>query len=224
MRRALVIVGKAPDAGRAKTRLVPPLSPEQAAGLYRAFLLDAVDLGLALGWERLSVVHPHGSAEALRRFLPAAAELVEQPGRGIADALAHAFAFHFAAGFERVVLIGSDNPTLSRAPLEAAQRALQDSDVVIGPSADGGYYLLGMTAPHLRLFEDIDWSTRRVWAQTTARAAELGLRVSAVQRWYDVDEPADLERLRTELAQTATAATARHTRWALANDVTVTER
>ena len=214
MRRALVIVGKAPDAGQAKTRLVPPLSPDQAAALYRAFLLDAVQLGLGLGWEQLSVVHPRGSADALRRFLPAGPALIEQPGRGIADALAHAFAFHFGQGFDRVVMIGSDNPTLPREPLDEAARALESCDVAIGPSDDGGYYLLGMIAPYLTLFDGIAWSTRHVCAQTRARASELGLRVGAVQRWFDVDEPADLDRLRTELAQ-ADASVARHTRQAL---------
>src|SRR5579859_4481403 len=101
MRRALVVIGKAPEAGRAKTRLVPPLSAEQAAELSCGFLLDAVHLGLGLGWERVSVVHPRGSAAALQSIVPRSVALLEQPGSGLTDALLHAFDSHFAAGFNQ---------------------------------------------------------------------------------------------------------------------------
>jgi uncharacterized protein len=207
MRRALVIVGKAPVAGLTKTRLVPPLSPEAAADLYRGFLLDSVRLGLNLGWEHVSVVHSQGSGAALEELLPQRICLLEQPGQGLRDALAHAFAWHFAEGFERVVLIGSDSPTLPREPIQQACDALQAYDVSIGPSSDGGYYLLGLREPCPGLFEAIDWSTPRVYAQTWARACLLGLRSHAVPAWYDVDEPADLERLHAELLTLPESAT-----------------
>jgi uncharacterized protein len=101
-----------------------------------------------------------------------------------------------------VTLIGSDNPTLPAELIHTADVALQaDADLAIGPSADGGYYLIGMRQPHLGLFERIDWSTPLVYAQTLARADELGLRVQPVREWYDVDEPTDLERLERELSE-----------------------
>jgi uncharacterized protein len=199
MRRALLIVGKSPAAGQTKTRLVPPLSADEAAQLYRGFLLDTVNLGLDLGWEFISVAHPRGCADALRALLPPEVDLFEQPGHGLQDALASAFAAHLAAGFDRVVLIGSDNPTLPRRLLDEACRALLDHDLVIGPSMDGGYYLVGMCQPHLGVFEAIDWSTARVFAQTLARAQALGLRTHAVDAWYDVDDLADLDRLQHDL-------------------------
>lgn len=214
MRRALIVVGKAPEAGLTKTRLVPPLTALQAAELYRAFLLDAVDLGLQVGCERLSVVHPRGAAAALKRLLPPLVHLVEQPTSGLADALAFAFARHFEDGFERVVLIGSDNPSLTAEPVEQAFAALDSHDLSIGPSADGGYYLIGLRQPDLGVFDGIAWSTPRVYAQTLGQARRLNLRVYAVREWYDVDTPADLERLQLDLGSTSEAV-ARHTRAAM---------
>jgi rSAM/selenodomain-associated transferase 1 len=214
MRRALVIVGKPPEPGSTKTRLVPTLSAEDAAGLYRGFLLDCVGLGLDLGWERVAVVHPRGGGQALADLLPPTVWLLEQPCQGLSDALPYAFATQLADGFERVVLIGSDNPTLPRALIEQACAALDTHDLSIGPSADGGYYLIGLREPHLGVFEAIDWSTARVYGQTLARAERLGLRVCSVQEWYDVDEPADLERLERELARSP-ARVAPNTRAAL---------
>jgi uncharacterized protein len=215
MRRALLIVGKPPEPGLTKTRLVPTLSAEDAAALYRGFLLDSVGLGLDLGWERVTVVHPMGGGHALAALLPPAVRLLEQHGKGLSDGLPHAFATHLTQGFERVVLIGSDNPTLPRALIEQACAALDAHDVSIGPSADGGYYLIGLREPHLGLFEAIEWSTSRVYSQTLAQAERLGLRVHSVPEWYDVDEPTDLERLQRELA-TSSARVAPNTRAALA--------
>ncbi len=202
MRRALIVIGKAPEPGNTKTRLVPFLAPEEAAALYRAFLLDATELGVRLGWERTSMVHPRGAATALKAIVPRQVILIEQCAGGLGSALAFAFEHHFEEGFERVVLIGSDNPTLPAEPIEQACAALDTHDVSIGPTSDGGYYLIGMRRPHLELFEAIDWSTSRVYAQTLARAQQLGLRVEAVPEWYDVDGPADLDRLHHELRST----------------------
>ena len=214
MRRALLIVGKAPEPGQTKTRLVPPLTPDEATELYRGFLLDCVGLGLDLGWERVSVVHPAGSGQVLAELLPPRVTLVEQSGHGLRDALSSAFDRHFAEGFDRVVLIGSDNPTLPLEPICSACRTLDDHDLSIGPTIDGGWYLIGMRAAQLGVFENIDWSTPRVFAQTLARAHQLGLRVRAVQEWYDVDEPPDLERLQRDLCGLASTV-APHTRAAL---------
>jgi uncharacterized protein len=217
MSRALVIVGKAPQAGVTKTRLIPLLTAAGAADLYRGFLLDAVGLGLELGWEQVSVIHPRGSHQGLRQLLPAEVHLVEQRGDGLGDALSHAFERHLAEKFDRVVLIGSDNPTLPRGPIDQACDSLDEHDLAIGPTTDGGYYLIGMRAPHLSIFEGISWSTPRVYAQTLAQAKRLALRVHAVGEWYDVDEPRDLERLQADLVSSP-AAVAPNTRAALVRE------
>ena len=215
MRRAFIVVGKAPEPGRTKTRLVPPLTAEGAAELYRGFLLDSVQLGLELGWERTTVVHALGAAPTLRSLLPSDACLLEQEGSGLGDALAYAFQHHFADGFDSVVLIGSDSPTLPSEPVIEACEAIEHThDLAIGPSADGGYYLIGMRQPHLGVFQDVEWSTPRVYAETVAKTQALGLRVKTLREWYDIDEPADLEHLEREL-RSSPPGVAPHTRAAL---------
>lgn len=217
MRRALIVVGKAPLAGSAKTRLVPPLSAHEAADLYSGFLLDTLELADSLGWERTSLVHPRGDGPRLKTLLGSSrVELLEQHGAGLGDALGYAFAHHFADGFDAAILIGSDNPTLAAAPVHAACQHLQaGADLTIGPTLDGGYYLIGMRQPHLGVFTDIEWSSPRVYAQTLERARDLGLDVQPVDEWYDVDEPGDLERLAREIAG-APDHVAQHTRQVLA--------
>lgn len=197
----MVVVGKAPDVGSTKTRLSPPLTPAQAAELYGAFLQDVAALAVGLGWDGATLIYPprRGAEAALGALCPPALALRPQAGAGLGDALADAFASHLAAAFDQVVLIGSDSPTLPRSIVEMASQALVDHDLVIGPSADGGYYLIGMTRPHLGVFEEITWSTDLVYGQTLQRAEELGLHVAAVDQWYDVDTAADLDHLRQEL-------------------------
>lgn len=201
MMRAVIVVGKAPEAGVTKTRLAPPLTLAQAADLYRAFLLDTVATARSLGWERVTLIYPPRphAHEELAALFPAGVHLQAQPGIGLGAALAGAFESHLAAGFERVVLIGSDNPTLPAHIVEASCDALADHDIAIGPSSDGGYYLIGMSRPHLGVFERISWSTEVVYAETLERAAELGLGVRALPEWYDVDTAAELRRLRHDL-------------------------
>jgi rSAM/selenodomain-associated transferase 1 len=206
MRRALVIVGKAPEPGRAKTRLVPPLTDIEASELARAFLQDTCAMALGLGWEHVSLIHPPGATRMLDTL---GVRLVPQRGEGLGDALAGAFAEH--AAFEQTVLIGSDTPDLRAELLERASQELASSEAVIGPAADGGYYLLGLRRPEPELFRNIDWSTNRVLAQTLARAEGLGLRVARLPTWADIDTPEDLARLERKLRQ-APSSVAPHTR------------
>ena len=199
--RSLVILGKPPRPGVTKTRLVPPLSYAAAAELYRAFLLDTIEMVLGLGWDDTSLVHPAepDAADRLRRLVPPDVRLRPQGGRGLGAALAGAFHAQLEAGFGPVVLIGSDSPTLPPALIDAAADGLAAHDLVIGPSADGGYYLIGMTRLHAGVFERITWSTDAVFEQTLDRARDLGLRTLVLPEWYDVDTAAELRRLRRHL-------------------------
>ena len=201
MRRAVVVIGKAPEPGRTKTRLTPPLTPDQAAGLYSAFLRDTVEMARSLTWDRVTVIYPPSvrAQSALARLLPEDVHLMPQPGTGLGEALAGAFAGHAAEGFERVVLVGSDNPTLPGSLLDAAADALDTHDIVLGPASDGGYYLIGMDKPHPVVFERITWSTSSVYDETLERARESGLSVASLEAWDDVDTYEDLERVRAEL-------------------------
>ncbi len=205
MRRALAIVCKAPRPGQAKTRLAPPLTFEEAASLAGAFLLDTVALGLSLSWDSVVVMHPREDGALLRPMLPRGVQVCQQRQAGLGAALREAFERCFKQGHQRVVLIDSDSPTLPLSILRDACAGLEEHDLAIGPSADGGYYLLGMREPRLQLFDGIAWSTSSVYAQTLERAA--GLKVLSLDEWYDVDTAEDLARLEADLAhQPATTA------------------
>ncbi|MDP8907876.1 MAG: TIGR04282 family arsenosugar biosynthesis glycosyltransferase, partial [Chloroflexota bacterium] len=124
--------------------------------------------------------------------LPPSGELWPQEGEGLGVGLGGAFARGFARGYRRVLIISSDSPTLPRKVFEEAFAALDDHDLVLGPTHDGGYYLIGLTRPEPHLFEGIAWSTDAVYGQTLERAAERGLRVHTTAAWHDVDTIADL--------------------------------
>jgi glycosyltransferase A (GT-A) superfamily protein (DUF2064 family) len=129
----------------------------------------------------------------------------------IGDGLNQALERVLAAGHSPAMAFHSDGPTVPAAYLEQAIARLQEADVVLGPSEDGGYYLIGLKQARPELFRDIEWSTERVTAQTLARIHTLGLNGALLPSWYDVDRPADLDRLRVELA-TLPAEVAPHTR------------
>ena len=193
--RIVLVMAKAPRPGAVKTRLCPPLTPGLAADLYRAFLRDTLATAARLPGTALAVVHPPDPDDgALRAIVPPGAALWPQAGLGLGAGLDGAFARAFAGGFRRVLIVSSDSPTLPVAIYEEAFAALDGHDLVLGPTTDGGYYLIGLTAPRPRLFEEIAWSTAVVYAQTRARAAEHTppLRVHATSEWGDVDTIDDL--------------------------------
>lgn len=200
-RTAAVIMAKEPVAGQTKTRLCPPLSPAAAAQLYDALLDDTIALVSRLRDVRLAVaVTPPSAIAAFRRRLPHDALLLPVEGADIGACLSRAVALLFTSGWSRVMAINSDGPTLPVAYLECAEALLDRHDVVLGPSDDGGYYLVGLRRPAPGLFQGIAWSTSQVMEQTVDRAATLGLSVALLPPWYDVDTAADLERLRAEIA------------------------
>ncbi len=202
---AIAVMAKASIPGRAKTRLVPPLTAAEAAALNTSFLRDVAD-GLLAASVHANIAGfmafaPAGSANFFREILPERVGLIETVAPSFGACLFHAAATLLDAGHDAVCLLNSDSPTLPSAYLTAAATALAapGDRIVLGPSTDGGYYLLGLKRPHRRLFEDIDWSTERVSAQTLARAAEVGLPVHQLPSWYDVDDLSALRILVAEL-------------------------
>ncbi len=191
---AIAVMAKASIPGHAKTRLTPPLTAEEAAGLNTSFLRDIADnLIGASAYANIApyvAFAPAGSVLFFREVLPAPVGLVETVAPSLGECLWHATTRLFDAGHAAVCLLNSDSPTLPAAYLVAAATALAapGDRIVLGPSTDGGYYLIGLKRPHRRLFEDIDWSTERVTAQTLARAREVGLAAQLLPSWYDVDD------------------------------------
>jgi len=192
------IMAKAPRPGRVKTRLSPPLSPAAAAALARCFLLDTVRRVAQVGGARGAVIYAPRRARPLFARLAPGFALIPQASGDLGHRLRAAFDRLLRGGTDAAVVIGSDTPSLPPALLRQALRALDDpaTDVVLGPSDDGGYYLVGMRTTHAALFEGIAWSTSTVLAETRARARARALRVRILPGWWDVDTPADLARLR----------------------------
>jgi rSAM/selenodomain-associated transferase 1 len=202
---ALAVMAKAPTAGRVKTRLSPPLDSHQAAALNIAFLRDTIaclkEVEAAAEANVVISYTPVGEEANFAGIVPDDVLLVPQRGEGFGERLQHTTEDLFAAGFSAVCLIDSDSPTVPReAYVEAVGRLLTTEDcAVLGPSDDGGYYLIGVNALHPRLFEDIAWSTAVVGQQTQQRAYELDLPVYSLPTWFDVDDRQTLYRLYREL-------------------------
>lgn len=201
---ALALMVKAPFAGAVKTRLTPPLTSEEAATLSICFLRDMTTNVAVLngeGQEGLVLYTPAGAETLLQGLLPNSFRLLPQRGETLGERLVNAAA-ELLDEFDSVCLINSDSPTLPSKILRTAASLLsQEGDrVVLGPSQDGGYYLIGLKRPHRYLFKRIAWSTADVLAHTIERATEIDLRVDLLPTWYDVDDAASLGLLCEELS------------------------
>lgn len=192
MSKALLIVfAKAPVPGRVKTRLVPPLTAEQAAAVYEAALRDVIAGATAVTRDTL-VLYDDAPASAAF-FSDAFPDVPRQPQAGgdLGERLTRAFQDAFDAGADSATIIGSDSPTLPRAVLEDGLRAADAHDVVLGPAFDGGYYLVGLQRAAWpaarRMFRDVAWSTGEVLRQTLTRLAPTRLDVHLLSSWYDID-------------------------------------
>jgi len=207
----IAFMAKASAPGRAKTRLVPPLTFDEAAALNTAFLADVADNVLLAarhaashaGIAGYAAYCPPGSEDFFHRVLPAAIGLIDAWLPNFGDCLLHTIGEILARGHGAAVVLNSDSPTLPTALLieTAAMLALPGDRAVLGPSSDGGYYLLGLKTAHRRMFEDIAWSTERVAEQTLQRAREIDLEVHRLPVWYDVDDVDSLRRLHAELCR-----------------------
>lgn len=203
---AVAIFCKTPSAGFSKTRLSPPLAPQECALLSACFIRDLAatihDVSLASEVAPYAVYTPVGSEPALRALLPRTFRLHSQCEGDFDTRALRATADLLAAGHAGAILVNADSPTLPAAILHAAARALLEGEdrVVLSPAFDGGYTLIGLKQPHRRVFEDIPWSTSRVRDVTVERAREVGLPVVEVPGWYDIDDAATLRMLEAELA------------------------
>ncbi|HJR04495.1 MAG TPA: TIGR04282 family arsenosugar biosynthesis glycosyltransferase [Methylomirabilota bacterium] len=216
----LAIMAKAPRVGAVKTRLCPPLRAPEAAELARCFLLDAIERVRMVAGAR--PIMAYAPIEAHGQFEEAAPgfALIPQRGGDLGERQLGLIEDTLALGLQAALVIGTDSPTLPRENLDEAVSLVmaRDVDVVLGPTEDGGYYLIGMRVPHPGLFEDMPWSTPAVLGRTLDRAQRLGLRVACLPTWFDVDTGADLERLRVEI-DASPAGSPRHTRAFLARRI-----
>jgi uncharacterized protein len=197
--RTLVVMAKAPRPGLVKTRLAQRLPVEAVTELYRCLLDDTMTLAGSMGTVEVAVMCPASHVEELVGLTQGVMNVVPQKGAGLAAGLTSVFAHFAAGGQQRVVAFNSDSPHLPASILGSAFEALTNHDVVVGPTNDGGYYLVGAKAAHPTLFYDDGMGTKSALDTLLARARELRLSVTFTDLFYDIDEERDLTRLAAEL-------------------------
>ncbi len=202
---ALAVMAKAPRAGKVKTRLAPPLTLEQAAAINVCFLRDTTEniAAVSSGGRAAGVISytPIGDEALFDNLLPAEFALIPQRGEGFGERLLATAEDILACGYGSVCLIDSDSPTVPAAVFEMAVAELErpGDRVVVGPSHDGGYYLIGLKRAHGEVFANINWSTATVFEETMAAARAATIEIVVLPLWYDVDDAASLSVLRNEL-------------------------
>jgi rSAM/selenodomain-associated transferase 1 len=202
--RTLVIMAKAPRPGMVKTRLAPSLSPAAVTALYCCLLDDTLALARSLGDLEVAIMCPDSDVNELAQLTGNETSVVAQKGEGLAAGLTSVFA-HFAQGHQRdahqrrIIAFNSDSPHLPRSVLEEAFETLSAHDVVVGPTHDGGYYLVGAKVFHPALFAGDGMGTSSALEKLLGRARTLELSVGFAASFYDVDVADDLTRLAEEL-------------------------
>jgi len=197
--RTLVIMAKAPRPGRIKTRLARSLPAEAVTELYSCLLQDTMTLAHALSGVNVVIMCPASDVEGLTRFTEGKTEVVAQQGEGLAAALTSVFAQFATARRQPVIAFNSDSPHLPPSVLAGAFEVLAEHDVVVGPTYDGGYYLVGAKASHAALFEGDGMGTNSALETLLARARALELSVGLTEHFYDIDLQDDLTRLAADL-------------------------
>jgi rSAM/selenodomain-associated transferase 1 len=195
----LVIMAKAPKPGMVKTRLARSLPVEAVTDLYRCLLDDTVTLARSLGNVEVAIMCPASDVEELQRLTRGAVAVVAQQGEGLAAALTSVFAHFAKPGREAVVAFNSDSPHLPPSVLGSAFDALTAHDLVVGPTEDGGYYLVGAKVAHPALFGGDGMGTKSALEALLARGRELQLSVGFTDPFYDIDGEGYLNRLAAEL-------------------------
>lgn len=210
----LLVVAKKPAPGQTKTRLCPPLTSYQAAELYECFLRDTLDVMRKVpGVERVIGYLPDNAQDYFRQLAPDMA-LTCQCGASLGERLDYLLTEALTSGSQMAIVMDSDSPTLPVTYISQAFDRLSTADVVIGPTQDGGYYLIGMKQPQPRLLRQVQMSTHHVLADTLALAESSGLSVSLLPTWYDVDTIDDLYKLDSEIARmSANGSAAATSRW-----------
>ncbi len=199
MQKALLVVAKRPAPGQTKTRLCPPLNSKQAADLYECFLCDTLTIMRAVPNVTPKIVYLPQDAHNYFQKLAPDMDLVQQRGGSLGERLDNLLNDVLLDGADMAVVINSDSPTLPTAYLVQAFEQLSATDVVLGPTLDGGYYLIGIKEPHPRLLREVEMSTPYVLRDTLDLARKSGVTVSLLPEWYDVDTVEELLRLRNDI-------------------------
>lgn len=197
---AIAIMAKQPEPGKVKTRLCPPLTPREAADVYGAFLLDTVGLTSGIPEADLFIAYdPYTARDFFSRMFPRPVECIPQGTGDLGNRLSRVSRRLFSQGYRKLVIVASDTPHLPQDAIRRAFIRLNETDVVLGPCDDGGYYLIGSRVHVPALFDGIVWSSSAVLERTTGRAEDLGLTWELLPSCYDIDTKEDLLRLIMDL-------------------------
>lgn len=196
MKPVVGVITRAPSC-EGKSRLIQQLRTTDGAGLRTALLRDTLAAVAPIDAQKAVLYTPRDASAEIERLTPFDALFLAQRGATLGERMRNGASDLFAFGFERVVLVGADLPTLPAAyVVDGLERLTRyPESLVLGPAEDGGYYLIGMTQVHPELFDGIPWGTRDVLSRTLEAAAALRLRVELLPAWYDVDRPSDLQRV-----------------------------
>jgi len=207
-RQCILFFTKWPQAGQVKTRLSKDVGAEHGTRLYTLFVEDLAETLKRSEAQIICCFHPAERKEAFRRWLGSGFRYLAQEGQGLGERLEHAFVHAYSLGFDRVIVIGSDSPDLPASLLDRALESLKCHNAVIGPSDDGGYYLIGFHVDIFcpSVFRDIEWSTERVFDQTLRKLNQAEVDVQMLPKWQDVDTGRDLDQLVRRNADTPFAA------------------
>lgn len=202
----LIVFAKNPIPKQVKTRLLPRISPEQAALLYSAFLMDWCEALKELQNTDLIIAYtPPESQPNMQELIGNDVAYIPQDGADLGERLISATQWAAKNGYDKILLVGSDSPTLPLSYISQAIDGLDSRDIVIGPSMDGGYYLIGFTIEGLNeiipsIFDDIAWSTPQVFQQTVELISTMNVTLKLLPPWYDVDTPEDVSFLYAHLS------------------------
>ena len=206
MKICVIVFAKNPVPNQVKTRLIPTLSPEQAATLYTAFLTDWCEvLGKLPSVDLIIAYTPAEAQSDLQALIGESAIYIPQMGDGLGERLTAATQWASEHGYTKILLVGSDSPTLPISYISQALTLLDTRDIAIGPSTDGGYYLIGFSAANVAIavpfvFENIAWSTAGVFQQTVTRIRSLKATIGLLPPWYDIDTADDLAFLHAHIS------------------------
>jgi hypothetical protein len=201
MQRALIVFVKAPVLGKVKTRLEPHLSPVRILELYKSFVREIITKCVSLrGVDKFLGCYPTEDDDFLKELTKTyKIKSFNQKGNDLGERIINAFRDHFKQGYSKVVIIGSDSPTIPVEYIRQAFRELDGKDLVLGPCCDGGYYLVGAKKVFNKVFQGIPWDTEKVLIKTLERLDSLKVRFSLLPFWYDVDTIEDLRFLKRHL-------------------------
>lgn len=201
MKQALILFTRVPIAGKTKTRLQRALTPEQCARAHSAFLQDIASSCLApQQWDLLIFYGEEGPLSVLQELLPQQKDFFVQQGKILGEKMDRAIADTFKMGYDRCVLIGADLPLINREIIAQAMRTLGETSLVLGPTVDGGYYLVGSTKPCPEIFSGQSYGGSNVFENTVAAAQKAGLSLGTVATMEDIDQPEDLRNFADKLS------------------------